>query len=70
MQYENLQELINENVSSRKYFLSLSPAVQVALHELSNLIHSDIELRAYTCLVKKNSGVALSTGGSSCRDFL
>jgi hypothetical protein len=42
----------------------------VALHELSNLIHSDIELRAYTCLVKKNSGVALSTRGSSCRDFL
>ncbi|MBO5418189.1 MAG: hypothetical protein J6A50_06280 [Clostridia bacterium] len=70
MQYENLQELINENTSCRRYFLSQSPAVQVELHEFNDLIHSDIELHAYTCLVKKTSGVALSTGGSSCRDFL
>ena len=70
MQYENLHGLINGSSSSRRYFLSQSPAIQVALHEFNDQIHSAFELHAYICLVKKNSGVALSTGGSSCRDFL
>ena len=45
MPYNNLQELINHNSSTRAYFLSLPVDMQIRLHEYGDYINSAQSLR-------------------------
>ena len=45
MQFTNLQKLIQESSSSRKYLLSLPVPIQMQLHEQNDFIHTQYELR-------------------------
>ncbi len=45
MQYNNLQELIYNSSSTRKYFLSLPVLTQMDIHKYNNQIHSAKDLR-------------------------
>lgn len=53
LQYNNLQELISHSQSSRQYFLSLPAALQSALHNYNEEIHSAAGLRMYADLLVK-----------------
>lgn len=44
MRYENLNHLVSESSSIRRYFLSLPVETQTELHELNNYIHTAAEL--------------------------
>ena len=44
MRYDNLNHLVRESSSSRKYFLSLPIETQIALHEHNEYIHTAAEL--------------------------
>lgn len=48
MRYDNLNQLIRESNSSRKYFLSLPVSMQLKLHEHNNYIHTADELHRRT----------------------
>ena len=48
LRYENLNHLVRESSSSRRYFLSLPVEMQIKLHEHNNNIHTSAELH---CLV-------------------
>ena len=48
MRYDNLNHLVRESSSSRKYFLSLPIEMQIALHEHNEYIHTAAELHRYT----------------------
>lgn len=45
LRYGNLNELIYHSSSSRNYFLSLPPEIQIKLHEHENYIHTAADLR-------------------------
>ena len=51
MQYRDLNELIKESRSSRKYFLSLPAELQMRLHEQNEYIRSAHQLRSAAELV-------------------
>lgn len=53
MYYENLHTLIQRSSSTRQYFLSLPVAMQVALHEYNDYIHTAQELRQSVEVVTK-----------------
>ena len=61
MRYQNLHALIQNSRSSRAYFVSLSPAVQCALHAQNEFVHSAQELRALAAAAQR----ALSAHGSN-----
>lgn len=44
MRYENLNHLVRESSSSRRYFLSLPVETQIELHEHNAYIHTAAEL--------------------------
>lgn len=44
MKYENLNHLICESSSTRRYFLSLPVKTQIELHEHNDYIHTAAEL--------------------------
>lgn len=44
MKYDNLNHLIRESSSSRRYFLSLPVSMQMTLHEHNDYIHTAAEL--------------------------
>ena len=46
MPYNNLRQLVQCSSSSRAYFLSLEPQMQIALHEHGESIHTQAQLRA------------------------
>lgn len=48
MRYENLNQLVRESSSSRRYFLSLPVSMQVRLHEHNDYIHTADELHRRT----------------------
>ena len=45
MYYTDLQQLIQQSSSTRRYFLSLSVPVQMQLHNRSTAIHTAQQLR-------------------------
>lgn len=61
MRYENLNQLIRESSSSRRYFLSLPVSMQVKLHEHNDYIHTADELhRRKDAILKYERQVQLS----------
>ena len=44
MRYENLNQLVRESSSTRRYFLSLPVETQIELHEHNDYIHTSAEL--------------------------
>lgn len=59
MQYDNLNHLVRESSSSRRYFLSLPVSMQIELCRHSDYIHTAAELhrhvdavKAYNCQVQ------------------
>ncbi len=53
MRYENLNQLIRESSSSRRYFLSLPVSMQLKLHEHNDYIHTADELHRRTDAILK-----------------
>lgn len=53
MHYNNLQDLIYNSSSSRKYFLSLPVPMQIALHERNDFIHTSESLHAHADAIEK-----------------
>lgn len=53
MKYENLNQLIRESSSSRRYFLSLPVSMQFKLHEHNDYIHTADELHRRTDAIIK-----------------
>ena len=53
MRYENLNRLIRESSSSRRYFLSLPVSMQVKLHAHNETIHTADELHRRTDAILK-----------------
>ncbi len=61
MKYDNLNHLVRESSSSRRYFLSLPVAMQMALHEHGDYIHTAAELHRRVDAIKAyNRQVQLS----------
>lgn len=54
MKYKNLQDLIRDSNSSRKFFISLPVSLQAELHKHNEYIHSAEELHLRADLVRKN----------------
>lgn len=52
MKYDNLNHLVRESSSSRRYFLSLPVSMQIALHEHNNYIHTAAELHRSVDAIK------------------
>lgn len=48
MRYENLNQLVRESSSSRRYFLSLPVDMQLKLHTHNDYIHTADELHRRT----------------------
>lgn len=44
MKYDNLNHLVRESSSTRRYFLSLPAEMQIELHEHNDYIHTAAEL--------------------------
>lgn len=44
MRYKNLNHLVRESSSTRRYFLSLPAETQIELHEHNDYIHTAAEL--------------------------
>lgn len=55
MQYDNLQSLIRNSSSSRKYFLSLPVSMQVELHNHNDYIHSAQQLHLLVHSIEKQN---------------
>jgi len=53
MQYPDLNSLIQNSASSRKYFLSLPVELQIEIHQYNNHIHSLQQLHYYVDHLKK-----------------
>jgi len=53
LRYENLNRLIRESSSSRRYFLSLPVSMQVKLHAHNETIHTADELHRRTDAILK-----------------
>lgn len=53
MRYENLNQLVRESSSSRRYFLSLPVSMQLKLHEHNDYIHTADELHRRTDAILK-----------------
>ncbi len=53
MYYNNLQDLIYNSSSTRKYFLSLPVPMQLSLHEHNDYIHTSAGLHAYAETIEK-----------------
>ena len=53
LRYENLNQLIRESSSSRRYFLSLPVSMQLKLHEHNDYIHTADELHRRTDAILK-----------------
>lgn len=53
MQYNNLQDLIRNSRSTRKYFLTLSVPMQMELHNHNEYIHSAQQLHRRVDLIEK-----------------
>lgn len=53
MRHENLNQLIRESSSSRRYFLSLPVSMQLKLHEHNDYIHTADELHRRTDAILK-----------------
>ncbi len=47
MRYHNLEEMLRRSSSTRQYFLSLSPALQIALHRYDENIHTAAQLHDF-----------------------
>lgn len=47
MKYGNLKELIDKSITSRNFFMSLSPADQSRLHKYNEYIHTAEDLHNY-----------------------
>lgn len=63
MRYDNLNELVKNSSSTRKYFLSLPVDMQISLHEHNDYIHTAQELRNYVFAIEKYAHhVKLSSG--------
>ena len=63
MRYEDLRGLIRHSRSSREYFLTLTPQMQMRLHEHNDYIHSAFELRMRVELIERSDKLfALSEG--------
>lgn len=61
MRYENLNQLVRESSSSRRYFLSLPVSIQLKLHEHNDYIHTADELHRRTdAVIKYERQVQLS----------
>ena len=45
LKYDNLNHLVRESSSTRRYFLSLPVSMQIELHEHNEYIHTAAELR-------------------------
>ena len=61
MYYNNLQDLIYNSSSSRKYFLSLPVSMQLSLHENNDYIHTNAGLHAHVEAIKQyNHAVEIS----------
>ena len=61
MRYNNLQDLIYNSSSSRKFFLSLPVTMQVALHERNDYIHTSAGLHEHVDAIEKyNHAVKIS----------
>lgn len=52
LKYDNLNHLVRESSSSRRYFLSLPVSMQMALHEHNDYIHSAAELHRRVDAIK------------------
>lgn len=53
MRYDSLHELIKHSSSSRRYFLSLTVSMQLALHERGEYIHTAQEIRVHVDAIKQ-----------------
>lgn len=63
MRYINLNELIKNSSSTRKYFLSLPVDMQLSLHEHNDYIHTALELRNHVSAIENYAHhVKLSNG--------
>lgn len=51
--YNNLQDLIYNSSSSRKYFLSLPVSMQLSLHEHNDYIHTSAGLHTLADIIEK-----------------
>ena len=61
MRYENLNQLVRESSSTRRYFLSLPVEIQIELHEHNDYIHTAAELhRRVSALENYHRQVQLS----------
>lgn len=61
LNYNDLQDLIYNSSSSRKYFLSLPVLMQIKLHEHNNYIHTSAGLHAHVEAIEKyNHAVEIS----------
>ncbi|MCB5393423.1 hypothetical protein LIP62_04305 [Longicatena caecimuris] len=53
MKYDNLNQMVRESSSTRRYFLSLPVPMQIKLHDQSEYIHSAAELHRRVDEIKK-----------------
>lgn len=53
LRYKNLNQLVHESSSSRRYFLSLPVDTQIKLHEYNDYIHTAAELHRHTDAILK-----------------
>ena len=61
LKYDNLNHLVRESNSSRRYFLSLPVSMQMTLHEHNEYIHTAVELhRRVDAIEAYNRQVRLS----------
>lgn len=61
LKYENLNQLIRESSSSRRYFLSLPVSMQLKLHEHNDYIHTADEMhRRADAILKHERQVEIS----------
>ncbi len=52
MKYDDLNHLVRESSSSRRYFLSLPVSMQIELHEHNDYIHTAAELHRRVDAIK------------------
>jgi hypothetical protein len=52
LKYDNLNHLVRESSSSRRYFLSLPVSMQIDLHEHNDYIHTAAELHRRVDAIK------------------
>lgn len=61
MRYQGLHDLLANSASSRRFFLSLPVAMQLALHEQDGYIHTAAQLRTHAEAIEQyNHAVQIS----------